>query len=297
MGKHWSVWFGVVVVGACSNGESRAQSAAAVDSSSCTIAQTSQPLPEEVRETSGLAASRSHEGVLWTHNDSGGEPEIYAVGTDGTLRGRIRVTGVRLTDWEDIETGECEGGACLYIADIGDNAGRRTHVSIYELKEPDPSATEVAAVRTIDVKYSDGPQDAEALFRLPSGELFIVSKGGQGAIKLYRYSAVGAGGQGTMLLVRELSPPPKSERDRVTAASASPNGKWVAVRTYATLHLYRTEDLLAAGTPVTTYSLTALQERQGESVTLNDDGTLWLTSEAENPKDRPTFARITCVLP
>ena len=35
-------------------------------------------LPEEVCETSGLFF---HNGRLWTHNDSGGEPILYALDT------------------------------------------------------------------------------------------------------------------------------------------------------------------------------------------------------------------------
>jgi hypothetical protein len=286
------------VAGGCAGPkDSVAQSASAAASGTCTIAQASKALPEAVRETSGLAVSRKHPGVFWTHNDSGGEPEIHAVDAQGTARGRVKVTGVTLTDWEDIESGECDGGSCLYIADIGDNAARRAYVSIYEVKEPELGATEVAPLRLIHARYMDGAQDAEALFRLPSGELYIVTKGRQGAIKLYRYSAAGLNGQGTLQPVREIAGHPRNELDRVTAATASPNGKWVAIRTYANLMVYRTEDLLGTGAPVTTFPLADLKEKQGESVTLADDGVMWLTSEAENKKDKPTIAQLTCVLP
>src|SRR5688500_2734693 len=46
----------------------------------------------EVHEASGLALSRRHTGVLWTHNDSG-RAMLYAVGVDGQLRARVAVTG------------------------------------------------------------------------------------------------------------------------------------------------------------------------------------------------------------
>lgn len=35
-------------------------------------------LPEEVQETSGLFF---HNGKIWTHNDSGGQPILYALDT------------------------------------------------------------------------------------------------------------------------------------------------------------------------------------------------------------------------
>lgn len=299
MSKLWVVLAGLALDGGCGGPqESLAQSAGGVAAAdACTIARTSMALPEAVRETSGLAASRKQTGIFWTHNDSGGDAEIHAVGVDGTARGRVRVIGVSMTDWEDIESGECDGGPCLYIADIGDNAARRAYVSIYELREPEISASEVTPLRLIHARYLDGAQDAEALFRLPSGELYIVTKGRQGAIKLYRYSAAGLNGQGTLQPVRELAPHPRNELDRVTAATASPNGKWVAIRTYASLMLYRTEDLLGSGTPLTTFALAILKEKQGESVALGDDGTIWVTSEAENKKDKPTMAQLTCTLP
>src|SRR5688500_12085038 len=32
-------------------------------------------------EVSGVAASRTQDGLLWAHNDSGGDAEVFAVGT------------------------------------------------------------------------------------------------------------------------------------------------------------------------------------------------------------------------
>ncbi|MFQ5551820.1 MAG: hypothetical protein ACE5FJ_11355, partial [Gemmatimonadales bacterium] len=32
-----------------------------------------------LREASGVAASRSYPGTLWTHHDSGHEPEVFAI--------------------------------------------------------------------------------------------------------------------------------------------------------------------------------------------------------------------------
>ena len=291
----------LAVVACAGSGESIAQMPPAPSSqpagaASCTVAQALTTLPEDVRETSGLAVSLRHPGILWTHNDSGGDPEIYALGEDGVVKARIRVGGATVTDWEDIEGAPCDSGSCLYVADIGDNAGRREYITIYEIKEPDLSSREVTA-RAIHARYLDGPQDAEALIRLPSGEMHIVTKGRQGSIKLYRYSPAGANGRGTFQPVREIAPQPANELDRVTAATTSPDGKWVAIRTYTNLYIYRTADLTGTGSAALTYSLAELKEKQGESITLSNDGEVWLTSEAENKKDLPTLAKLTCVLP
>jgi len=263
----------------------------------CTVATPSFPIATEVRETSGLARGRANPDVLWTHNDSKSRSEIFAIGEDGAVRARVALKGVRLTDWEDIEAGDCAGGHCLYIADIGDNAGDRTFITVYEIVEPVLPATAVATARIYHARFENGAQDAEALFRLPDGSLYIVSKGRHGPIRLYRFSVVDVKQPASLVLVRELAGQPADELDRVTSATASPDGRWVAIRTYRTLTLYRTADLLRAdGAPALTYPLQELAEKQGESLSLANDGTIWLSSEAENPRDLPTMARLKCAL-
>jgi len=42
-----------------------------------------------VRESSGVAASRAHAGVLWTHNDSGDDAYVYATDLAGADRGFV----------------------------------------------------------------------------------------------------------------------------------------------------------------------------------------------------------------
>ena len=44
-----------------------------------------------VTESSGVVVSRIHPGVLWTHNDSGDGPYLYATDLQGDDHGAIRV--------------------------------------------------------------------------------------------------------------------------------------------------------------------------------------------------------------
>ena len=275
-----------------------AQSPAAPAPSVCSAMQGLQPLPNELRETSGLAAGRVNPGILWTHNDSGDRPELFAIGSDGVLKARMRVTQALFSDWEDIDAGACGGSHCLYVADIGDNAGVRSNIVIYEFVEPQLTATEVAATRAIRARYADGAQDAEAFFRAPTGEFYIVTKGRQKPIRLYRLIVADNLDEGILQPIRELAPRPTSEADRITGATISANGEWVAIRSYATLFIYRFTDLLQAdGAPTVIFPLNDLKEKQGEAVALADDGTVWLTSEAEKKKDVPTLAKLSCALP
>jgi hypothetical protein len=76
-----------------------------------------------IKEASGLAASRTHRGILYTHNDRGGNPEIFVI--DSTSGHRISTITVNVDhnshlDWEDIAYGFCQFGYCLYIRKIVD---------------------------------------------------------------------------------------------------------------------------------------------------------------------------------
>jgi hypothetical protein len=78
-----------------------------------------------IKESSGLSASECQD-VLWTHNDSGNDPLIYALSTSGEGLGTWRVQGARNTDWESIATYKDPSGSCaLILGDIGDNDARR----------------------------------------------------------------------------------------------------------------------------------------------------------------------------
>jgi hypothetical protein len=253
----------------------------------------------EVRETSGLAQSRRHPELVWTHNDSGNDAVLYGIDSTGAIVTRVAVNGVSTMDWEDLALGPCEAGHCLYIADIGDNARIRETITVYVVPEPALEDKGVDVRRRIDAKYPDGAQDAEALFVLPDGSTYVVTKGRHGAIALYRFpKASGSTGQAvTLERVRTLFPQPKTQLDRVTSAAASTDGRWVAVRTYRTLYLYRAEHLQArSGPDPLAYDLRMLKERQGESVTFTGTDQLRLTSEAEKKRDLPTMATLQCTL-
>jgi hypothetical protein len=207
--------------------------------------------------------------------------------------------GATLTDWEDLDSAPCGSGTCLFIADIGDNAGNRPAITIYRVPEPSPSATETARVTALTARFPDRPQDAEAVFVRPGGEIFVITKGRHGPIALYRYPGeAAAGGPATLTHVRVLMPRPATRENMVTGAGASPDGRWIAVRTYRTLYFYPAAALLSGKEPVapTEIDLTPLGERNGEAVVVANDGSVWLTSEAKGRKGLPAWARLQCTL-
>ncbi len=136
-----------------------------------------------ITESSGLAASRRDPRMLWTHNDSGGQPMLYALEPNGARRGELRITGITHHDWEDLASFELDGRSWLLIADTGDNAGNRTNCALYVVAEPDPA--ELSPVREttatiawkIPVRYLDGPRDCEAVaVDARAGVVYLLAK-------------------------------------------------------------------------------------------------------------------------
>lgn len=134
-------------------------------------------------EASGLAASRRAKDILWTHDDSGGAPVLYAVDLTGKKRGSVRVTGVKNEDWEDVAAFQRDGKAWLLIADTGDNDAKRETVRIHVIEEPSPSDLkpsadiDIAPTYSLRVRYEDGPRDCESVaVDAIEGAIYLLSK-------------------------------------------------------------------------------------------------------------------------
>lgn len=282
--------------GAAGDGGEDASADGAPRETSCRVEEKGIELPAALRETSGLAASRRQPGLFWTHNDSGNGPFVFALRADGRLAGQVEVDGAENVDWEDAASGPCPGGGdCLYVADVGDNPAARGDVAIWRIPEPSPGASISAHPVRLAARYPGGPRDAEALFVLPGGEAYVVTKGDGAPTELFRWPAEDGG---IMQRVRQLAPAADQLGDRVTGAGASPDGRWVAIRTYSTLHVWRTDDLLRdGGRPAVEMDLVPLGHSGGEAVALGDDGSVVLTSEGQGERVPPTLSRLRCTLP
>lgn len=254
------------------------------------------PLDDDLHESSGAAASRTHAGIVWTHNDSG-DPLLHAVDADGRTVGRVRVAGAALEDWEDLALAPCpSGGDCLFVADIGDNDGERASVTVYRIPEPAPGASASARATALRLRYPDGAQDAEALFVL-DGRIHIVTKGERGPVALYRAPA-DARGEATLRRVAMLSADRVDRDERITGADASADGRWVVLRTLREARLHSAAALVRGdGAGAHRIDLRELDERQGEGIAFTPDGSIVLTSEG-GKKDQPaTLSRLACTLP
>ncbi len=276
--------------------------AAATDSAggfSCRQDAAGIQLPAAVHESSGLALAGGGD-FLWTHNDSG-QPVLYRVGLDGRPRGQVNVTGARVQDWEDVAAGPCPGGGrCLFVGDIGDNQARRPTITIYRLPEPATGDGQtLLPPDAFTASYPEGPQDAEALFVLPDGAVYIVTKGETGPVAVYQLPRDARPGTVARLTrVAQLNADEVKRAERITGAAASPDGNWFALRTLRELSFYPTGSLSAERLPAPlTFDLRALQEPQGEGVEFGPDGTIHLSSEGGKRSTPATLSRLRCTLP
>jgi hypothetical protein len=254
------------------------------------------PMPDQVQETSGLASSRAHPGVIWTHNDSQGDSALFAIDSAGSLIGRVRIAGATNRDWEDIAVAPCDPGSstsCVFIGDIGDNTERRDEIVVYRVPEPDPRIDTVSvAADRLPGAYADHPRDAEALYVTRTG-VHIVTKGRSGSIELFRLAPPYRPGRTTDLArVQQVAPPPTSVSAQVTAAAATSDGATVAIRTYSGLRFYEPD-----GDTLRPLGLTAdfmgPAQPQGEGVDFLDPHRLVLTGEAGGRRPA-TLAIVRC---
>ena len=245
-------------------------------------------------EVSGLATSRTQPGLLWAHNDSGGGAEVFALGEDGSDRGRWTVAGAAARDWEDMARGPgtADGDPdVLYLGDIGDNAAQRPEVVVYRAAEPEvpPGAVggEIAGAEALTLTYADGPRDAEALLADPvTGDLWVVSKEWAGGpAGAYRVPA-GAEAGAPVAMARE-GDVAGSAGALVTGGDISPDGSVVALRTYTAVLLWDRAPGQTVAEALAGPSCTApsAAEPQGEALALAADGRGYVTvSEGANPQ-------------
>ncbi len=270
----------------------------------CRLAAPGAALPPAVRESSGVQPVHGHDSLFWTHNDSGGEPRLYLVGLDGRDRGQVRVLGARNRDWEDLGAGPCaQGDRCLYIADTGDNREERDDPAIYRIVEPEVGDTVSAPARRFPLRFPRGPRDVEALYILPGERLFLITKGRNHPLEVYRVPPLppedGAPHPPLELEhIQDLSPGPVFLPRMVTGAGATPDGGLVAVRTYESLLFHRPDPVgRLQAVPGGFVNLRPLREMQGEAVAWAGGDRWVLSSEGGPGISRGSIHLLACSVP
>lgn len=241
------------------------------------------PENSEIVEASGIAVSRSNHSMIWVHNDSGHENQLFVMGENGEDSGVFAVEPSVNRDWEDMAAGPgpVAGVTYLYVGDFGDNLARYEVISVYRFPEPDLSVPLngseglIEEAERLDFVYPDGqPRDAETLMIDPlTKDIFIVSKRDEKSIL---YIATWPHDTERVDTLREVGIFPFNQ---ATGGDISANGMEIAVKTYFNIFYWLREP----GEPV--YEALGRQplllpytvEPQGESFGWMPDGSGYYT--------------------
>lgn len=276
-------------------------------------------------ESSGITPARleanAAAGLFWSNNDSGNDEVLFAMDSSGRALGRWRVTGATNVDWEALSAGPCAEGACLYIADVGDNDALRRKLTIWRVPEPvvdggtsraKESAATAPAAR-LDFVYPDGAHDVEAIWVSPDTSIWLVTKRPHRArdgrfrnVLLFRLPPAAWNERRTVTaeLVDSLPLTPVSETsdgwvtdaafhiatvaNPGSAAGDSATGARrgrVALRTYKGVVMFDAD--AATGRPgavIARCSTRALDQRQAEAIAWLPRGRLLLTNEGRGSR-------------
>lgn len=237
----------------------------------------------DLLEISGVAASRINPGMLYIHNDSGNANQVYITDGTGADKGTLTLTHEGNRDWEDIAVGPgpIAGKSYVYVADIGDNDSRYSSVFVYRFPEPDlagktlPVTLNIDAVDIIELKYPDGPRNAETLAVDPlTRDIYIASKQSNlSNIYVARYPQSNSS-------ATVMTPVVQLNFNKATGGDISPDGSEMLIRNNELIWYWK----LPAGTSISAGLLTKPQvapyannEPQGEGICFAADGSGYYT--------------------
>jgi hypothetical protein len=240
---------------------------------------------QAIDESSGLAPSYKHPGCFWTHNDSGGAPEIFLFDASGKDLGTYRLQDIDAFDWEDMVSFQADGRSYLVLCDVGNN-GRAAGVQmLHVVEEPAPDAAGgegprvVPVLRTIHYSYEDDHRDCEAVgFDPSSRSLLFVTKERAPESRVYEL-AWPADDARTGRVATQVG---TVQLRGVTGMDISPDGRRAVVLTYGNAFEYQRQDgqSWSEAFAQTPREICIPERIQGESICYGADGrALYLTSE------------------
>lgn len=211
-----------------------------------------------ITEASGLVDQGA---VMVTTNDSGDAAVLYVVDprTGETTR-RVRYADA-VTDVEALAPAT---GSSVWVGDLGDNRRQRSSVRVHLV--PTGAGEERVRAPSYELRYPDGPRDAEALFTGPDGRLHVVAKGFPGGAV---YVAPARLDPHRPNVLRRVHGAPAL----VTDAAAFPGSTVVLLRDYTRA----TAVDLETGAELGELALPA--QPQGEAISVGPDDRVRVTSE------------------
>lgn len=184
-------------------------------------------------ETSGLLL---YNNVVITHNDSGGNPDLYEVNPEtGSVSRTVVVQDATNIDWEDITQDQ----HFIYVGDIGNNEGNRKDLKIYKISKADYNdGDDTVTPEIIRYYYEDQTDfksrvnnnnwDAEALISYNDQLLIFTKNWADNQVNVYAVPKVA---DHTHRAVKVSS---YNTKGMITGADVSPDHKKIFLTGYST---------------------------------------------------------------
>lgn len=237
----------------------------------------------EINESSGIARSNAHPGWYYTHNDSGDSARFWKFDFSGKTEGPFAIPGAKAIDWEDMASATVEGKYYLYFGDIGDNPLQRKSIQVYRVEEPSGKGGPISKVDVFELKYPDGPHNAEALMVESSGLITIVAKTARTPAKVFTLDAPKSNEVNTLKEVGTVSVGGSLEPTKlITGGDVSADGKFLVLRTYLGAFEYPLSNSPGWWT-ITPKAVKTANEAQGEAIAYSLDGKELITTSEFTP--------------
>ncbi|SFK50617.1 hypothetical protein [Geodermatophilus ruber] len=253
-----------------------------------------QIVDERLPELSGLVVVGDR---MLAINDGGDQLAVFVL--DATCR--VLTVHTAPVDPYDPEDLAVAADGTVWLADTGDNGGTRETVALLALR---PDGT----TGLYRLSYPDGPRDVEALLLAPDGTPYLVSKEVLGASKVYRpvTALVDAGTVGlTEVAGVDLTltgtpggPVGRAGQLMVTGGAVSPDGRFVALRTYTDAYVWPLSGSDVAGALAGEPSRVALPPApQGEAISFSADSSGLVVAGEGVPSDVTALPLAAAVAP
>ena len=229
-------------------------------------------LPSIANESSGLARHEENQS-LWTHNDSGGKPELYEMDFSGKLLSTLEVPQATNVDWEDLAQSP---DGTLFIGDMGNNSNLRRDLIIYAVS-PETNTTQAIKFRYADQKAFPPSEelrnfDCEAFFYY-NDSLYLFSKNRSKSDRLVKlYGLPAQPGDYALAPLDSIF-----IKTQVTSADVNPSGTTFALLTYGKILFFGIENgKIDFSRPTECVKIGKLQE---EALVFVNDTDLVMTNE------------------
>ena len=246
-------------------------------------------LPKDLEETSGIILNN---GLLWTHNDSGNESQLFNIDSTGKIIQKITITTAKNIDWEDI-TAKNE---LITVGDFGNNFGTRKNLYLLELKLTDGKLNKHDSIpffypeQTSFLFNALTPFDAEAIININNKYLVFTKNRNTLTTEMY-------------LIDKNLNRPIVAEyveslnvNSLITGGDYNEDSKTLVLTSYSSggyQYLIRIKNFslqTLENIEIESYGLD-YKDAQIEAITIINENEFWITSE-ETDSFEPFLAKI-----